>query len=105
VAESWYRTPLVPISNPGKDNALSGSSFACLWAKPHGKYVFTRLYFKTEQNGMLFPTHNNGFGKGISIRDFLALLTTDISTFSDMQKQTVAAFLDIRGTYDMISYI
>jgi hypothetical protein len=44
-----------------------------------------------------------GFRKQRDTRDSLALLTTDISPSPfEMQKQTVAAFLDINGAYDNV---
>jgi hypothetical protein len=44
---------------------------------------------------------NNGLRKRRSTRDCLALLMTDISTSLEMKEQTVVAFLDASGAYDI----
>jgi hypothetical protein len=61
-----------------------------------------RLDFWAEKNGILSPNTQYGFRKRKGTRDCLAMLTTDISTSFEMNKQTEAAFLDISGACDNV---
>jgi hypothetical protein len=63
--------------------------------------ICTRLEFWAENNGILSPTQY-GFRKEKSTRDCLAMMTTIILTSFEMQKQTVATFLDISGACDSV---
>jgi hypothetical protein len=92
----------VSIVKPGKDPLLSGSyrpiSLLVRGRNLMEKIICTRLDFRAEKNATLSLTQY-GFRKGRGTRDCLALLTTDISTSFEMNRQTVAAFLDISGAY------
>jgi hypothetical protein len=71
------------------------NKFAWLWQEAYGEnnmYTF----------GLLSPTQY-GFRKGKGTRDCLVMSTTDITTSFEMKKQTVAAFLDMRGSTIMFS--
>jgi hypothetical protein len=96
----------VSILKPGKDPLLSGSyrpiSLLVRGRKLIDKIICTRLDFRAKKNETLSLTQY-GFKKGRGTRNCLALLTTDISTSFEMNRQTVAAFLDISGRNLMFS--
>ena len=107
VPKQWSKCILNPIPNTSTSDKRDPMSYIGIALAPASYKLFcgilnNRLVNWTETNEIL-SDEQNGFRKGRSTTDHISSLTNIIETSKLKRKQTFAAFIDFRKTYDSIN--
>ena len=105
VPHSWRRAIVAPILKKGKLPSLPSSyrpiSLTSTLCKLLERVIATRLRWFLESKNML-NQYQAGFRKGRGCVDHIVRLTQDIAASSTKKQMTLAVFLDLEKTFDMV---